>query len=148
MKKSFLAIACLAGILSLSSFNAKAAVNEKVLQSFNSVFASATNVKWTEYPNYYYVSFSQNDVTVRAEYDKKGNLVNSIRYYSEQHLPLNILCKIKKDYPVQSIDVVTEVSTQDGVAYIIQLQDKKGWTIVKSDASASFEVTDTFDRAL
>jgi hypothetical protein len=146
MKKSFLTIACISGVFLLSSFYVNAAVNEKVLRSFNSVFSTATNVQWTEYPDHYYVSFSQNDVMVRAEYDKKGNLLSSLRYYDAQHLPLNILCKVKKDYPDKNIDVVTEVSTTDGTAYIIQLQDKKGWTIVKSDINGYMIETDKFDK--
>ena len=93
------------------------------------------------------MSFSQNDVLVKASYDRDGNLLNSIRYYKEQRLPLNILCKVKKENPNRNIEIVTEVSNEEGVVYFIQLKDKKGWTILKSDASGNLELTDKFQDA-
>ena len=146
MKKNLLTAACIAGFLSLTAFTAKADINQKVLTSFRSVFSKASNVKWTEYQDHYYVSFNQNDILIKANYDMTGNIMSSIRYYKEQHLPLNILCKIKKSYPSKSVDMVTEVSNQDGTAYFIQLKDDKGWTVVKSDETGSFEVTDKFSK--
>jgi hypothetical protein len=147
MKKNFLTAACIAGFLTLSVFSAKADVSQKVLQSFHSVFAKATNIKWVEYPDHYYVSFNQNDIMIRVNYDLTGNMMNSIRYYKEQHLPLNILCEVKKSYSSKIIDIVTEVSNQDGVVYFIQLKDDKGWTILKSDETANFTVVDKFNKA-
>jgi len=142
MKKNLLAIALIAGVVSLSSFTVKAEINQKVLQSFHAVFAEAKHVKWTEYPDSYYVSFTQNDVLVKANYDKDGNLLNSIRYYKEQRLPLNILYKVKKEYSGRTIDIVTEVSNNDGTAYFVQMKNDKGFIIVKSDESGNTEIVD------
>ena len=147
MKKNFLTTACIAGFLSLSVFSARADVSEKVLKSFHSVFSKASNIKWVEYPDHYYVSFNQNDIMVRASYDLAGNLLSSIRYYKEQYLPLNILCALKKSYASKVVDIVTEVSNQEGIVYFIQLKDDKGWTIVKSDGGVAFEVVDKFKKA-
>ncbi len=152
MKKIFLISVAICGIFLLSSSfviaapNNDAGVNEKVLKSFNSVFIDASNVQWSQYGDHFYVSFLQNDIMVRAEYDKNGNLLSSLRYYDAQHLPLNILCKVKKEYPDKNIDVVTEVSVPEGIAYLIQLQDKKGWTILKSDMNGDLTVKDQFER--
>jgi hypothetical protein len=148
MKKNLLTAACIAGFLSLSVFSARADVSQKVLQSFHSVFSRASNIKWVEYPDHYYVSFEQNDMSIRANYDVSGNLLSSIRYYKEQHLPLNILCKIKKSYPSKTVDIVTEVSTEEGTAYFIQLKDDKGWTIIKSNEAGTFEIADQFRKPL
>src|ERR1700733_12574771 len=109
MKKKFVTIACLAGLLSVSVISVHAEISQKALQSFRSVFAEATNVKWSEYPDHYFVSFSQNDMLIKVTYDKDGNLLNSTRYYKEQRLPLNILYRVKKSYPSKKIDMVTEV---------------------------------------
>ena len=106
MKKKLLTIACLAGILSVSIFSAKAEVSQKVLQSFHSVFTQATHVMWTENTDNYYVTFNQNDMSLKISYDKEGNLLNSVRYYKEQRLPLNIMYKVKKAYPSNKIDMV------------------------------------------
>jgi hypothetical protein len=146
MKRKLLTVACLAGLLSVSIFSVKAEVSQKVLQSFHSVFTQATHVMWTENANSYSVSFNQNDMTLKIAYDKEGNLLNSVRYYKEQRLPLNIMYKVKKAYPSNKIDIVTEVSTPDGTVYFINLKDDKNWTIVKSDESGELEVTEKFAR--
>jgi hypothetical protein len=147
MKKKLLTIACLAGILSVSVFSVQAEISQKALQSFRSVFAEATQVKWTEYPDYYFVSFKQNDMLVKASYDKEGTLLGTTRYYKELRLPLNILYKIKKAYPSKTIDIVTEISNTDGIVYFIQLKDDKGWTIIQADQSGNLEVSDKFKKA-
>jgi hypothetical protein len=146
MKKKFLTIACLAGLLSVSVINAKAEVSQRVLQSFHAVFTQATHVMWTENADKYFVSFNQNDMLLKISYDKEGNLLSSVRYYKEQRLPLNIMYKVKKAYPSKKIDIVTEVSTTEGTVYFIQLKDDKNWTIVKSNESGDLEVTDKFSR--
>jgi hypothetical protein len=147
MKKKFVTIACLAGLLSVSVISVHAEISQKALQSFRSVFAEATNVKWSEYPDHYFVSFSQNDMLIKVTYDKDGNLLNSTRYYKEQRLPLNILYRVKKSYPSKKIDMVTEVSNPEGTAYFIQLKDDKNWTTIKADESGNLEVTDKFRKA-
>jgi hypothetical protein len=147
MKKNLLTAACIAGFLCLSVFSVRADVSQKVLQSFHSVFSKASNIRWIEYADHYYVSFNQNDVIVRANFDMAGSLLNSIRYYREQQLPLNILCKIKKSYPSKVINNVTEVSNQEGIVYFIMLQDDKSWVKIKSDETATFEIVDKFKKA-
>jgi hypothetical protein len=147
MKKTLITATCLVTLFSLSAFSVKADVNQKVLQSFRSVFARATNIKWTEFQDHYYVSFNQNDVLIKANYDLGGNITSSIRYYKEQHLPLYILCKIKKTYSSKTVHIVTEVNDENGTSYFIQLKDEKGWVIIKSDESGNFELADKFSKA-
>jgi hypothetical protein len=147
MKKNLLTAACLTGLLSLGAFSVKADVNKKVLNSFYSVFSKATNIKWAEYQDHYFVSFTQNDVLVKANYDMTGNMINSIRYYKEQHLPLNVLCQLKKSYPSKTVNMVTEVNDANGTNYFIDLKDEKGWTVIQSDDSANFNVVDKFKKA-
>jgi len=53
---------------------------------------------------------------------------------------------VKKAYPNKSIDVVTEVSIPEGIAYLIQLQDEKGWTILRSDVNGELSVADEFQK--
>ena len=147
MKKNLLTLACISGLLFATVFSASAAVNEKTLQSFRAVFGGAQQVRWTEYADHDDVSFMQNEVLVKASYDKNGNMMSTIRYYKEQRLPLNILCKVKKEYPAEKINSVTEETTSLGTSYYIQLKGAKSWTILRSDESGNFEIHDKFDRA-
>jgi len=51
-----------------------------------------------EQPDSYMVTFKQNDILTKVNYDKDGNFVSSIRYYSEKNLPVTIICRVEKEY--------------------------------------------------
>ena len=145
MKKSLLIFA-VAAVLVGATTRANAAVNQKVLTSFKSVFVHASNVNWYEYSDHFQASFNQDGMMIKVSYDKEGNLLNSIRYYKEQQLPLNILYRVKKKYADKKVDIVTEVSNADGTVFFIQLEDAKSFTIVKTDSSGEMTVTDSFNK--
>jgi len=121
-------------------------VNEKVLKAFEETFVKATDVVWHETGNTYEARFKQSEIISRASYDKDGNLLRTIRYYSEEGLPINILTKIKKRFSGKSIFGVTECATGDEVEYNIVLQDEKNWYIVKSDSWGSLEVSQKYRK--
>ncbi len=71
-------------------------VNEKILKSFSQTFIYAQDVVWDQKDNVYQANFWQGGINIRARYDDAGNLLETIRYYSEKQLPPNVLSKIKK----------------------------------------------------
>jgi len=146
MKKSLLAFVSVFTVAVLCMSSVRAGVNEKVLQSFHRVFSDASNVAWSEFSDHFQASFRQNEMIIKVSYDKDGNMLSSMRYYKEQNLPLNVLYKVKKKYADKKIDVVTEVSNADGVSYVIQLEDEKGYTIIKSDDSGTLVPVDSFNK--
>ena len=121
-------------------------VTEKVLKAFEQTFVKATDVVWSELGNTYEARFKQSEIISRASYDKEGNLLRTIRYYSEEGLPINILTKLKKKFAGKSIFGVTESATGDEVEYSIVLQDEKKWYIVKSDSWGSLEVVQKYNK--
>jgi len=121
-------------------------VNEKVLKAFEETFVKATDVVWHETGNTYEARFKQSEIISRASYDKDGNLLRTIRYYSEEGLPINILTKIKRKFSGKSIFGVTECATGDEVEYNVVLQDEKNWYIVKSDSWGSLEVSQKYKK--
>ena len=82
-------------------------VNEKVLKAFNETFMKATDVVWHEMQNSYEARFKQSEIVTRAIYDTEGNLLRTTRYYAVEHLPINILSKLKKKYAGKSVFGVT-----------------------------------------
>src|SRR6185503_17077494 len=108
-------------------------VNEKVLIAFKETFIKATDVVWHELQNSYEASFKQSEIVTRAIYDTEGNLLRTTRYYSEEHLPINIITNLKKKYEGKKVFGVTESSTEDEVSYHIVLEDEKNWYIVVAD---------------
>src|ERR1700733_2500859 len=117
-----------------------ASVNDKVLRSFENTFPSAEQVNWQEFTDNYTVNFVANGIRSRINYDKEGNFITATRYYSEEHLPVNILCKIRKKYADQTIFGVTEVDSDTSVEYFIKLEDKNNWTTIKSDNNGNTEI--------
>src|SRR5215470_13730574 len=110
MKKNLiLSISLLA--MSVLAF-AKPTVDEKLLKSFKETFPKAEQVKWEEFTDNYIVNFVVMGIRERISYDKDGNFINATRYYTEENLPLNVYCKIKKKYPNQKVFGVTEVETE------------------------------------
>ena len=122
-------------------------VNEKVLKAFNETFIKATDVVWHEMQNTYEARFKQSEIVTRAIYDPEGNLLRTTRYYSEEHLPINIITKLKKKYEGKQVFGVTESSTDDEVSYHIVLQDEKNWYIVIADNVGSLELSKKFRKA-
>src|SRR5215467_3975954 len=134
MKKYVILSMCLA--LGLGAF-ARVTVNDKVLKSFKETFPKAEQVTWEEFSDTYIVNFVDMGIRERISYDKDGNFLTATRYYTEENLPLNVLCKIKKKYPNQKVFGVTEIDSEAGVDYYVKLEDNENWTTVKSDSGGN-----------
>ncbi len=146
MKKIILSVALLVSIVAVASTK-PFEVNEKVLKSFNTTFAKAQDVVWHEYEDIYHANFKQDDIQIRAQYDREGALVQTIRYYGERQLLPNIVSRLKKKYSGKEIFGVTETSSDEGVAFLVTLKDEKNWYVVKSDVYGNLEQTEKFKRA-
>ena len=135
--------------LLLTGFTATAAAtpSEKVLKAFNETFTAAVNVTWEEFDHNSQASFKVNDIKVKALYDEEGNLIETIRYYTQEILPPNIVAKLKKKYNGKEIYSVTEVSSDNELSYYISLKDQKNWFIVKSDPLGYLTQMDKFRDA-
>jgi len=121
-------------------------VNEKVLKNFKETFSTAENVHWQEYKEFFSVSFMQSGIRTTVNYDKKGNMIGSIRYYEPHMLPLNIVNQLKQEYPKRTLFGVTEISYGNDVNYYVKLQDAKTWITVKVDAGGESSVIEKFNK--
>lgn len=143
--KKLLAIICTMFLIS-GAFAYDPVVNERVLKSFKETFTSVEDVKWEEYNTYYTVTFVHSGIRSKVNYDKEGNMLGSIRYYSPQMLPLNIYSKLKREYPTKSLYGVTEVTFGQDVAYYVKIEDAKSWITVKVDASGNSEIYEKYKK--
>ena len=121
--------------------------NEKVLKAFNETFTAAEDVKWEEYSTYYTVSFVNAGIRSKVNYDLDGNMLGSIRYYSPQMLPLNIINKLKKENPKRKLFGVTEVTFGSEVTYYVKMEDAKNWYTVKVDAAGNSQLFEKYKKA-
>jgi len=122
-------------------------VNEKVLKSFKQTFASAEDIKWEEYKTYYTVSFMHSGIRSKVDYNKNGEILGSIRYYSPEILPLHIFSSLKYDFPNMDFHGVTEVTAKNDVVYFVKIHDSKNWVTVKLDASGNSSIYEKYRKA-
>jgi hypothetical protein len=146
MKKIILFAALLVGIVATAT-TPPYEVSEKILKAFNQTFGKVQDVVWNEFDNIYQANFKQDDIQVRAQYDREGTLIQTIRYYGEKQLLPNIVSRLKKKYTSREIFGVTETSSDNEVSFIVTLKDEKNWYVVKSDVYGNLEQTDKFKRA-
>lgn len=121
-------IACIAAafiVLSAGAVNESPVVNEKVLKTFDMLFEKAENVTWRSTDMNNEASFNLKDIRVRAVIDNYGQLVRTIRYYREEHLPATIRYSLKKKFEEKEIRSISELSANDEVTYYVTLMDEK-----------------------
>ena len=143
MKKSITLVFALLLVAGAYAFN----INEKVLASFKQTFNSAEQVKWEEFKDYYSVSFVHSGIRSKVNYDRDGNMISSMRYYAPEMLPLNVLGKLKREFPKKALYGVTEITSGSQVAYYIKMHDEKNWYTVKVDNDGYAEVYEKFRKA-
>ena len=134
-------------VLVANTFANAPIVNEKVLKSFDQTFTNAEGVKWEEFENHYVVSFIRSGVQLKVNYDKKGEMLSSISYYTPNNLPLYLQNKLRKEYPGTSLYGVTEVMYNETVTYFVKIQNEKNWITVKIDPSGNHEIYKKYKKA-
>lgn len=143
MKKIIISMAML---FALTAHATPPTINEAIVKSFKEAFPLAQSVKWYEGDSYYQVSFTNNDVLCKIEYDLKGNIFRTMRYYTEKDLCPFIAIKVKEKYNGRSIKGIVELQNNDGLVYEIVMQDADRWYIVNSDSDGNMHVKNKFKK--
>ena len=148
IRKNLLVTVCLLSLSAGVFANENFTISDKLLQAFKQTFPDAQQVKWAEQEDKYMVNFKQGDVLTKIEYDKEGNFLSSLRYYSEKNLPVNILCRLQKKYGDKKVFGVTEMTTDSAVEYYIKLEDETTWITVRSNADGNMQVIEKYKKAV
>jgi hypothetical protein len=123
MKKKITALAFGILLVAGTAFASNVEVTQKVLQSFQSRFAGAKDVRWVEANNYYRAIFSLNGQNIFAFYTREGELISTMRYISTLNLPVNLLVNLKTGYNNYWVSDLFELNNSTGVQYYITLED-------------------------
>ena len=146
MKKFFVAAAAL--VMAFAAFaNPVKDVNGKVLDAFHKTFENASQVVWHEFPGYYEVRFLQGNIDARVKYDTDGKILEAVRYYKEDDLPLLIKAKINNKFPDKKVFGVTEIASDAELSYYVVLEDAKTWTNIKCDYLGNIVVQKKYKKA-
>lgn len=110
---------------------AKEAVSLVIMSKLHEIFPNTTDESWTKQKNGYYVNFKQDNITHEVFLNKKGRLTGQIRHISEKDLPANVLRLAKEFDDCYTISFCKEVITDLGQAYLITINGKNNWKILR-----------------
>ncbi|HLG39217.1 MAG TPA: hypothetical protein VI461_06090 [Chitinophagaceae bacterium] len=130
MKKMIVTLAI--ALSTLSSFAGEVKVSSKVLDAFQTEFATASDITWSEGSNFYKASFIFNGQHVSAFYSTEGELMGTSRYISSLDLPIGLQASLKKGYSNYWIADLFEVSNSEGTSYYITLENADSKVVLKS----------------
>jgi hypothetical protein len=107
-------------------------INPKAVRNFLLDYTNVTDAKWSKLESgFTVVRFTTDGVHTRILYNRTGLCENVIRDYHEDKLPREIRHIVKRTYYDFSIYFISEVTIKDITAYIIQIEDKTSWKILK-----------------
>jgi len=100
-------------------------INSKAVRDFSTQFKQAANEAWFVTDGGFVVKFKQDGVETRADYNKKGNWLHTIRTYDENKLPADVRHLVKSSYYDYDIVQVQEIEKPSNVfTYIVHLEGK------------------------
>jgi hypothetical protein len=106
-------------------------VNDRVVKKFTKQFAEATDVVWAKTNNGFIARFTSNGIQSWAFLTKGGNCLSTMRYYTEKELPADVRNQVKSTYYDFSITSVKEVSCNKLTAYLVTIEDKATWKVIR-----------------
>src|SRR6478672_12730776 len=101
-------------------------VNPPVIRNFLKTYKDVSGEKWIEVKEGFVAMFNYNGMDYQVAYTKKGNLLRTIRSYSEDKMPTDLRHIVKSAYYDYEINRVHEIETPlDPITYVVQLTGKK-----------------------
>jgi hypothetical protein len=144
--KSIQTIASRENSVFLVSINApdESNVSMKAIKDFKGRFGAATNEKWFAIRGGFISYFKLNGFGDRVFYDKKGHWQGSLILYNEDGLPHEIRAIVKSQNYDYAITLVEEVETTSGGVYLVHLEDKTSFKIVRVTKEGEMDVMEEF----
>ncbi|MGB4845371.1 MAG: hypothetical protein WBP16_12970 [Ferruginibacter sp.] len=109
----------LTAIVMLFTFTAFASEPVKVSPAIKAAFANdfskASEVVWEKSNDFYFASFTLNDVNIDAAYSEEGLLLGTSRVISLEQLPLNISMAVEEKYKGYLVHKIAIELTYEGL---------------------------------
>ena len=122
-------------------------VNPSVIRSFLKTYKNVSDEKWIEVKEGFVAMFNYNEIDYQVAYDKKGNVLRTIRSYNEDKMAPDVRHIVKSNYYDYEISRVHEVETAlVQPTYVIQLVGKKE-LINLALHDGEMEVLEKFNRS-
>jgi superfamily I DNA and/or RNA helicase len=145
---------CLAAVFSTGIFATPipatvADASAKILKLFHVDFPEISNHTIHKTGDVYMVSFKDaiNNYSCKVFYDSNGNMLQTIRYYSDEELAPFIRAKVHSKYQGKKIMNVTELINDNEHFYQMILEDNKSLFVVHSDDKGMMYTEKKFKKA-
>lgn len=116
-------------------------IPEKIQKVFHQEFPDIENPVFHQSGDTYSVYFKNgNNSSERVYYNSDAEMVETVKYYTQNELEPFIRGKVYRKYKGKTIFNVTEVQSNTEHFYEIILQGNKTWYDVKSDAKGLIEI--------
>ena len=116
-------------------------VSPKVKAAFENDFSKASKVNWEKTSDFYFASFTLNNVKVDAAYNEEGELVGTARGISAEQMPLNVSLAIAEKYDGYKVDKTAIELTYEGqTRYYVTIENESQVLKLKCYSNADLEV--------
>jgi len=99
-------------------------INPQAFRHFKKNFPSISNEYWYKTQNGFIVKYIDRNIISQAFYDQRGSFEYGIKYFEEKDLSREMKNRINKEFPGYSIDVVSEVISDENIVYLLSLKNK------------------------
>jgi len=140
MKKLATVFAATAMLFASTAFAADGDnVSAKVKAAFTTDFSGAKQVNWEKTSDFYFASFTLNNVNVDAAYNEEGELIGTSRRIEVAQLPLNVSLGLDKKFNGYTLAKYAIELTYDGeTSYYVTAANEK--QIVKLKCCSTGEI--------
>ena len=121
--------------------------NSKAVRDFQTRFQKVENAQWFSDQNGFMSYFITNGYGNRVFYDRKGHWQFSLMLYTEDQLPVDLRASVKAMYFNLAITLIEEVQTNNGMVYIVHLEDKSNIKILRLSSDAEMEILQELTKA-
>jgi hypothetical protein len=121
--------------------------NTKAIRDFQARFQKVDNAQWFSNQNGIMSYFVRNGYGNKVFYDKKGHWQFSLILYGEDQLPGDLRASVKSKYYDLAITLIEEVHTIEGMVYIVHLEDKSSFKILRLSSDAEMEILQEITKA-
>ncbi|HEY4966221.1 MAG TPA: hypothetical protein VII28_07470 [Puia sp.] len=122
-------------------------INLRALRDFMFRYGQKDQACWFSTPDGGFESyFIRDGFGDRAVYDQKGNWKFSLIMYGEDKLPRNIRSAVRSVYYDFDIVMAEEVQMNEGIEYIVTLEEQSAIRVVKVDRQGELEVLQELDK--
>jgi hypothetical protein len=120
---------------------------EKLILTFNKIFPSAVNAKWTTTRDAFFANFIIGQKPGMASFNKKGEFVYALIYGSEKDLSVSVQQDIRKNYPSFTIYKVIEIKMPGTTSYQVVLQTASEYVDLRVSEDGQLQETKKVKRA-